>query len=110
MRESDINFHIGLDEENIPETITWSASDKEVPGAEYTKGILLSIFDNATQETLRMDIWTKEMTVDEMKKFVINSIGGMATTIENATGDRDMAGKMHELCRELVKKVQEDNK
>ncbi len=109
MKESEIKFLVSLDENHVPDTIVWDATDKEIPGAEYTNAIMLSIWDNTTNETLRMDIWNKQMTVDDMKKFVINAIGGMATTIENATGDRVMSEKMHDLCRVLVKHVQEQN-
>ncbi len=110
MKNSKINFNISLDDQNVPESITWDASDKPTPGDEYTNAIAVSVWDNNTRNTMRMDLWTKEMTVTDMKRFAVDSIGGLAETIQNATGDSVMSEQMHELCRKLVKHVEEEMK
>ncbi len=110
MKNSKINFSISLDDKNVPDSIIWSATDKPVDGDENTDAIAISVWDNTQHSTLRMDLWTKEMNVDDMKRFTIDSIGGLATTIENATGDKIMADQIHELCRNLVKHVKATQK
>ena len=110
MRKSEIKFGIELDDNNVPEKITWDASEKPVKGAEETKAILMSIWDEKEQNTLRMDLWTKEMNVDAMKQFCVNAIGGMGDTIQRSTNDTKMAGMIHEFCQNLVEHLKEDRK
>jgi gliding motility-associated protein GldC len=110
MKQSDIHFNIALDDQNVPETITWEASDKPSEGLDHTNAIAVSVWDNETRNTMRMDLWTKEMTVTDMKRFAVDSIGGLAETIQNATGDTVMSEQMHELCRNLVKHVEAEMK
>lgn len=61
---SEIKFNIELDENRVPEKLTWSAQDGGVQ-AEEAKAIMLSIWDSKAQETMRIDLWTKDMPVDE---------------------------------------------
>ena len=65
---SEIKFLVELDENKVPEKVSWTAQDGGVQ-LEETKAILLSVWDAKAQETLRIDLWTKEMPVDEMKLF-----------------------------------------
>ena len=43
----------------------------------------------------------------EMKRFFIETIGGMADTVENATGDAKMADLIRSCCRDMVAHVKE---
>jgi gliding motility-associated protein GldC len=110
MKTSDIQFQIQLDEKNLPKDIQWNASDKESEGLESTKSISLNVWDNLNHSTLRIDLWTDDMSVVEMKRFYIDIIGGMAQTILNSTGDEYMSEEMKDLCDRLVKHVNEENK
>ena len=110
MKESEIKFDIQLDDQNVPEKIQWNATDKPTDGPTDSNAILISLWDQDAKNTLRIDLWTKDMTVDEMKRFYVDSIGGMAESIKNATGDDFMSDEMHALCRKLVKHIQEENK
>ncbi|MDA1268104.1 MAG: gliding motility protein GldC [Bacteroidetes bacterium] len=110
MKKSEIKFQIELDGENLPKTIHWDASDKEEKGEEATKSISLNIWDNVNHSTLRIDLWTDEMSVVEMKRFYIDILGGMAQTILNSTGDEYISEEIKELCDRLVKHVNEENK
>ncbi|MGM0946278.1 MAG: gliding motility protein GldC [Bacteroidota bacterium] len=109
MKDSEIKFKINLDDSNLPKSITWDATDKEADGYESTKSISLNVWDNLNQSTLRIDLWTDEMSVAEMKRFYIDVIGGMAQTILNSTGDEYMSEEMKELCDRLVRHVNEEN-
>ncbi|MFC3414616.1 gliding motility protein GldC [Algoriphagus hitonicola] len=109
MKESEIQFKVQVDESNLPKTITWNATDKEGEGLESTKSISLNVWDNLNQSTLRIDLWTDEMSVAEMKRFYIDVIGGMAQTILTSTGDEYMSEEMKDLCDRLVKHINEEN-
>ncbi|MGY6741454.1 MAG: gliding motility protein GldC [Cecembia sp.] len=110
MKNSEIKFVVQLDEKNLPKTIQWDATDKEADGLESTKSISLNVWDNLNHSTLRIDLWTDDMSVVEMKRFYIDILGGMAQTILNSTGDEYIAEEMKDLCDRLVKHVNEENK
>lgn len=102
MRNSEIKINVQLDEQNIPERIIWDADEKDQPGASETKSISLAMWDHETKNTLRIDLWSKDMPVDEMKRFYIDCIGGLAQSILNSTGDEYMASEMNALCDRFV--------
>ncbi len=103
MKKSTVNFEIELDEQNIPENIYWQASDNpEGIVKTRTKSVSIALWDHDNQNTMRIDIWSKDMPLDEMKRFYIDSIGGLAQSILNATGDEFMANEMSALCDKFV--------
>ena len=93
-----------MDENNIPESLNWEASDTEEKANE-AKAILMSIWDPKTKETLRIDLWTKEMTVDEMKHFFHQTLVSMSDTLERATNEDKMAGDMRDFCQHFAEKL-----
>jgi len=109
MKKSKINFDIELDKENIPEKILWDATEKPVDGPEETSAITISLWDPSQRNTMRIDLWTKEMPVDEMKRFYIDCLGGMAQSILNSTGDEFMSSEMNNLCDKLVEHLKKEN-
>ncbi len=107
MTKSDIVFEVTLDDNRVPEEITWYASEQTtVP--EPTKSISLSLWDHKQKNTLRIDLWTKDMAVDDMKRYYIDSLGGMAQSILNSTGDEFMSQKLNELCDLFVEHIKKD--
>lgn len=101
---SEIKFLIELDENKVPEKVKWSAQDGGVD-AQEAKAILLSIWDSKAQETLRIDLWTKDMPVDEMKKFYHQTLVAMADTFQRATNDEKMADTMRDFCDYFAEKM-----
>lgn len=101
---SDINIRVELDENRVPEKLTWTAKDGGVDRAK-SKAMLLSIWDDKVQETLRIDLWTKDMPVDEMKKFFHQTLVAMADTYERATEDEKMAATMRDFCDYFAEKT-----
>jgi len=102
MAKSKIEFNIELDNDNIPEKIVWNASDK--PGNEFSesKSISVALWDENEKNTMRIDLWTKDMPITEMKYFYIDCLGGMAQTILSSTGDEFMSNETKALCDKLV--------
>lgn len=101
---SEIKFNIELDENRVPEYLTWSANDGGINN-EQTKAIMLSVWDNNTKETLRIDLWTKDMPVDEMKQFFHQTLVAMTDTFERATADEKMANTMRDFCEYFAEKL-----
>lgn len=104
MAKSDINIHIETDENKIPESINWSAKDGGIEN-ESAKAAMLSIWDHKAQETLRIDLWTKDMPVDEMKKFFHQTLVSMASTYKRATDDDKMAATFNDFCDYFAEKL-----
>ena len=109
MKKSTINFTVELDKDNIPDKIFWDATDKPDPDLSETKSICIALWDHVQRNTLRIDLWAKDMPVDDMKRFYIDCIGGLAQSILNATGDEVMANETHALCERLVNHLKTEN-
>jgi len=103
MKQSEIKFTITLDEKNTPVKIDWSATDT---GTESTsKAVMVSLWDAEKKNTLRIDLWTKEMLVDEMKRFYHQSLLSMADTFERATGEVQAAKAMRHFAQEFGERM-----
>ncbi len=96
MKESEIKFTVKVDENNVPEKIDWFASAENTGGP--SKAILLSLWDAEEKNTLRIDLWTKEMSIDEMKQFFHQTLLTMTDTYERATGDKLLSEDMRDFC------------
>ena len=94
MKTSQIRFTVTLDANHVPERIEWEADDAN--GRSECKSTLISLWDAKERNTLRIDLWTKEMTTDEMKAFFHQNIMTMADTFERATGEGRMAAQMRD--------------
>ncbi|HPJ53307.1 MAG TPA: gliding motility protein GldC [Flavobacteriales bacterium] len=90
-RTSQIRFNVRLDENHVPERIDWEADDG---GSGSCSASMLSLWDAQERNTMRIDLWTKELPVEEMKAFFHQNILTMADTFERATGEREMAAHM----------------
>ena len=109
MRKSEINFKVKLDDQNIPEKIWWLATDGN-PEFKEIKSVSLNVWDHNLQNTLMIDLWTKDMRVDDMKRFYVDILGGMSQSILSATGDTHMANKIKKLREELVESIKIEQK
>ncbi|WP_339888270.1 gliding motility protein GldC [uncultured Flavobacterium sp.] len=104
-KKSEIKFLVELDENKIPEKLRWTAQDGGVE-LEETKAIMLAIWDNKTKESLRIDLWTKDMPVDEMKQFFHQTLVAMADTYNRATADEKMTATMKDFCDYFAEKLE----
>lgn len=102
---SEINFKVILDENRIPERLSWTAQDGGVTDEE-AKALLLSVWDSKAKETLRIDLWTKDMPVDEMKQFFHQTLVAMADTFQRATADEKMAATMRDFSSYFAEKME----
>lgn len=102
MKKSNINFTVQLDHNNVPDKILWEATEKPEPGLSETKSISIALWDHKEKNTLRIDLWSKDMPVDDMKRFYVDCIGGLAQSMLSSTGDEFMADQTNALCEKLV--------
>lgn len=105
MQKKEINITVKLDEQNIPENIIWNATDMQGMDRAECRAMLLSLWDAKQKDTLRLDLWTKTMTVDEMKIFFHQTLLTMADTLKNSTNEEAMAGDMKDFCEYFAEKM-----
>ena len=109
MKKSEIKFIVTLDKENIPQKIEWNADDNISDGLLETKSISLSLWDEDKNNTLRIDLWTKKMKTNDMKKFYIDCPGGLSQSILNSTGDEFMSKETNKLCEKLIEHIKNNS-
>lgn len=102
---SEIKLKVELDENKIPNSIRWTAEDGGVTN-ESTKAVMLSVWDHTNQESLRIDLWTKDMPLDEMKVFFHQTLSAMADTFQRATNDDKMSDTMRDFCDYFAEKLE----
>ena len=105
LKNSEIRIKVGLDENKVPETLHWTADDGGVVNAE-AKAMMLSVWDSEKQESMRIDLWTKEMPVDEMKVFFHQTLVSMSDTFMRATQDERMSETMKDFCDYFAEKLE----
>jgi gliding motility-associated protein GldC len=105
MKTSSIQFNIELDERNLPERMQWEASDAGMQGPTPCKALMLSVWDPNEHNTLKIDLWTKDMLVDDMKIFFHQTLLGMASMLERSINEERMAGDMRDFCDYFAEKM-----
>ncbi len=103
-KTSEINIQVGLNENNVPIRMMWNATDGNIQKKE-AKAMLLSMWDEADKNTLKIDLWTDEMTVEEMKQFFHQTLLTMADTFERATGETLITEDLRDYCYHFADKM-----
>jgi len=103
--KSKIELNVELDENRVPEKLKWSAEDGGIDNEE-AKALMLSVWDSNAQETLKIDLWTKDMPVDEMKLFFHQTLVTMSDTFLRATQDEKMTATMRDFCDYFAEKLE----
>ncbi len=106
---SEIKFTVELDENKIPDKLSWDAQDGGISNEE-TKAVLISVWDSKKKETLKMDLWTKDMPLEEMKHFFHQTLLSMSDTFYRATNDEKMTATMRDFCDYFAEKLELLNK
>ena len=102
---SEIKLQVGLDENRVPEELNWSAEDGGIDN-EKAKAMMLSVWDSKNKESLKIDLWTKDMPVDEMKIFFHQTLVTMSDTFMKATQDEKMTATMKDFCDYFAEKLE----
>ena len=103
MRKTKITIDVELDENHVPEKMTWNAEDGGIQHQE-TKAIMVSVWDEKAMEALRIDLWTKDMPIDHMKRFYHQIIVSLGQTYLRATGEEDVSQWLEEVAEDFAVK------
>ncbi len=104
-KESEIKFTIQLDEKNIPKKIEWEATDAGFIGRKECEAIMLSLWDKEENVTMAIDLWTKDMQVENMNIHFYQVFAKMADTYLKATSNNEIAGMIDGFSKEFANKL-----
>ncbi|MBN9379291.1 MAG: gliding motility protein GldC [Chitinophagaceae bacterium] len=107
MGRSSINIDVMLDADRVPEQISWNATDTTAESARKAKAMMLAFWDGAEKTALRIDLWTKDMMVDEMADFFYQTFMTMAETYHRATQDQGLTNDMKQFAKDFYNKFRE---
>lgn len=107
MHKSTISIDVYLDENKVPEVIKWKASDSNTDMEQKAKAMMVSFWDGADKSALRIDLWTKEMMVDEMADFYYQLLMTMADTFNRATNQPELTADMKQFAQRFMKKFKD---
>ncbi|HEY6977551.1 MAG TPA: gliding motility protein GldC [Chitinophagaceae bacterium] len=104
MQSSTIRIDVLLDKNKIPEQIRWQADNTTVEEAQKAKAVMLSVWDGVDKSALRIDLWTKDMMVDEMADFFYQTLMSMADTYNRATHHEELVDDMKKFAKDFYNK------
>jgi len=107
MYKSNISIDVYLDDNKVPQEIKWKASDNNADMEQKAKAMMVSFWDGADKSALRIDLWTKEMMVDEMADFYYQLLMTMADTFQRATNQPELTADMKEFAKNFLKKFKD---
>ena len=103
-KKTNISIDVNLDENNIPLEMKWNSPDGGVSEMD-TKAVLLSLWDSNKKETLKIDLWVKEMPLDQMQLFFYQTLVSLSDTFYRATQDEKMTETMKDFCDYFAEKL-----
>jgi gliding motility-associated protein GldC len=107
MQESTIKIDVTLDADKVPSSISWNASGSTVEEAQKAKAMMLAFWDGAEKTAMRIDLWTKEMMVDEMADFFYQTLITMADTYQRATQNEEMVKELKDFAKDFYQKFRD---
>ncbi len=105
MKKAEIKITIELDEKNIPERILWESTDAANKDLMAAQSMILALWDHHYKNALRIDLWTKEMPVDEMKRFFYETLQTMGDSFLRATGEKNIVEDLRDYCAHFADKM-----
>ncbi len=104
-KQSKINIEVGLNANNLPLQMKWSATDGGVENAPAS-GLFLALWNPEEKNTMKIDLWTKDLSIEEMKQFFHQTLVTMADTFEKATGETLISEDLRDYCYHFAEKME----
>lgn len=106
MKTAEIKLTVTLDDNNVPEKIVWQSTDAKGDDIVPVKAMMLSVWDPSYRNTMKIDLWTKDMPVDEMKRFFYETLQTMGDTFLRATGEKNIVEDLRDYCAHFADKME----
>ncbi|MGB0914978.1 MAG: gliding motility protein GldC [Crocinitomicaceae bacterium] len=105
VKTSEISVKVGLNANNLPIGMKWTATDGDIVDSP-AKAMMLSMWDHTQNNTMKIDLWTKDMSVEEMKQFFHQTLLTMADSFEKATGEQNICEDLRDYCYHFADKME----
>lgn len=105
MRKSSIQLDITLDDNNLPQEIIWTSQDGQNDESKSCKSMFLSMWDGEDQNTMRIDLWTKDMQIDEMHTHFFQMLLSIGDSYKRATNNPFVQEEIKIFCMQLADKT-----
>ncbi len=105
MKQAEIKITVQLDDKNVPENIMWESTDAETKEQVPVKSMMLALWDHNYKNSMRIDLWTKDMPVDEMKRFFYETLQTMGDSFLKATGENLIVEDLRDYCAHFADKM-----
>lgn len=104
MTQSDIHIKVQLDAEKVPQQISWSAAGSSAEEPQIAKAMCIAFWDGIEKSALRIDLWTKDMMVDEMADFYYQVFMTMGDTFKRATQNEELTTYIKSFAKDFHNK------
>jgi len=104
-RESQIKLFVTIDEKKLPVKIEWEADDAGFPGKKESRTLMLSLWDKNEKMTYSIDLWTKDMTIEDMQIHFHQMLLKMADTFDRSTNNPEAANMIKNFSQDFALKV-----
>ncbi|MEI6949095.1 gliding motility protein GldC [Paraflavisolibacter sp. H34] len=105
--KSSITIDVELNDSRVPENIEWKATESTADNPQKAKAMMLAFWDGAEKTSLRIDLWTQKMMVDEMADFYYQTLMSMADTYGRATKQSELVNDMKAFAKGFYEKFQQ---
>ncbi|MEX2503138.1 MAG: hypothetical protein WD336_12240 [Trueperaceae bacterium] len=103
-RTSDIRLRVSSSDDGVT-GIRWQADDAPEPEEQRAEAMLLALWDAHARNAMRIDLWTQNMTIEDMNDFFFQTLLTMADTYGRANGDAEIAGDIKLFARDFAEKA-----
>jgi gliding motility-associated protein GldC len=104
MLTKEIKFTIRVDEQNLPRPIEWEATDAG-KGKMKCNSVKIYLWDNEAQNSMHIDLWTKDMLVQQMNVHYIHNLLNMADSYKRSTGNTEGAELFRQFAHRFAAKT-----
>jgi gliding motility-associated protein GldC len=104
-RTSEIKFTIQLDDKNLPKKIEWEATDAGFEGKKVCSSMMISLWDREEKVTMGIDLWTKEMMIDDMNIHFFQIFNKISDTYLRATSNNEISQIIRNFSSEFAAKL-----
>ncbi|HUR31553.1 MAG TPA: hypothetical protein VMZ69_08970 [Saprospiraceae bacterium] len=105
MSSSEIKIQIDLDENRVPASIQWIASEAGQTHPADSKSVFLSFLDKDSLDTSTLFLWTKECQVAEMDRNIYYALTAMTDGYYKATQNTELSNEMRRFVQYFGEKT-----
>ena len=98
-------FDVELDDNHIPINISWNADSNKEDEWKNASALIVNLWDTSQKSSLKLDLWSKDLPVNEMTQFFYQSLMSLSETFERATGNDFIVGLMKTYCNDISEKI-----